>query len=157
MANGNNGRHARTTIVKKRTDGWRGRGEKLRRTAERESETRGNDRGMKRETHAIYIPHRHRRLCNERRKGSADPQVVEKSRRSEPENQGRPEEASPRHLRCNRETSKKRTRANHADRNREREKERENRETEVAGVVANRGILSYFRVSFLLSLVLRQI
>ena len=80
---------------------------------------------MKRETHAIYIPHRHRRLCNERRKGSADPQVVEKSRRSEPENQGRPEEASPRHLRCNRETSKKLTRANHADSNREREKERE--------------------------------
>ena len=60
------------------------RGRNLRRVS-REERGEQNDRGMKRETHAIYIPHRHRSLCNERRKGarSIPLQVVEKSRRSE--------------------------------------------------------------------------
>ena len=129
------------------------RGRNLRRVS-REERGEQNDRGMKRETHAIYIPHRHRSLCNERRKGarSIPLQVVEKSRRSERiggekrererEREGREEEASSRHSRCKQETSKKRTRAGKRKRGREREREKSGQGVES---------LSYFRVSFRLS------
>ena len=113
--------------------GERGDGREVEKPATR-LEERGeqNDRGMKRETHAIYIPHRHRSLCNERRKGARPIplQVVEKSRRSERtpvnrrrEERVREEEASSRHLRCKQETSKKRTRANHERKAKERKRE----------------------------------